>query len=52
MRKLIVRDIRLFLNSVNHSLELVRGAGLEVQSRQEETENEIILTIRLPKRAG
>ena len=52
MRKLIVRDVRLFLNSVNHSLELVRGAGLEVQSRQEETENEIVLTIRLPKRAG
>ena len=52
LRKLIVRDVRLFLNSVNHSLELVRGAGLEVQSRQEETENEIVLTIRLPKRAG
>lgn len=52
MRKLIVRDVRLFLNSVNHSLELVRGAGIEVESRQEETESEIVLTIRLPKRAG
>lgn len=52
MRKLIIRDVRLFLNSVNHSLELVRGAGLNVQTQQEETENEIVLTIRLPKRAG
>lgn len=52
MRKLIVRDVRLFLNSVNHSLELVRGAGIAAQSHQEETDNEIVLTIRLPKRAG
>lgn len=52
LRKLIVRDVRLFLNSVNHSLELVRGAGINAQTSQEETENEIVLTIRLPKRAG
>lgn len=52
IRKLIVRDVRLFLNSVNHSLELVRGAGINAQAQQEETENEIVLTIRLPKRAG
>lgn len=52
MRKLIVRDVRLFLNSVNHSLDLVRGAGINAQAQQEETDNEIVLTIRLPKRAG
>ncbi len=51
MRKLILRDVRIFLNSINHSLELVRGAGIKVDSRQEETENEIVVTIRLPKRA-
>ena len=48
-RKLILKDLRLFLNSVNHSLQLVRGAGFDAHSQQEETENEIILTIRLPK---
>lgn len=52
LRKLIVRDVRLFLNSVNHSLELVRGAGIDAQAKQEETDTEIVLTIRLPKRAG
>ena len=52
MRKLIVRDVRLFLNSVNHSLELVRGAGIDARARQEETEDEIVLTIHLPKRVG
>ena len=49
MRKLILRDVRIFLNSVNHSLDLIRGAGIEAQARQEETEHEIVLTIRLPK---
>lgn len=52
LRKFIVRDVRLFLNSVNHSLEIVRGAGINAVSSQEETEQEIVLTIRLPKRAG
>ena len=52
VRKLIVRDVRLFLNSVNHSLELIRGAGIDAKTSQEETEEEIVLTIRLPKRAG
>ena len=49
MRKFILRDVRLFLNSVNHSLDLVRGAGIDAQTEQEETESEIVLTIRLPK---
>ena len=52
LRKLIVRDVRLFLNSVNHSLDLVRGAGIDAVSEQQETDSEIVLTIRLPKRAG
>ena len=52
IRKLIVRDVRLFLNSVNHSLELVRSAGIQAETKQEETDREIVLTSRLPKRAG
>ena len=52
VRKLILRDVRLFLNSVNHSLDLVRGAGIDACATKEETDNEIVLTIRLPKRVG
>ena len=52
IRKLILRDVRLFLNSVNHSLDLVRGAGIDAKAEQAETEHEIVLTIRLPKRVG
>ncbi len=48
-RKFILRDLRLFLNTVNHSLELVRNAGFQAHAQQEETEEEIVLTIHLPK---
>ncbi len=48
-RKFILRDLRLFLNTVDHSLELIRDAGFQAHSHREETEAEIILTIHLPK---
>lgn len=48
-RKFILRDLRLFLNTVNHSLDLIRNAGFHAHAKQEETETEIILTIHLPK---
>ena len=52
IRKLIVRDVRLFLNSGNNSHDLIRGAGIRAEAPQEETDSEIVLAIRLPKRAG
>ena len=48
-RKFILRDLRLFLNTVNHSLELVKDAGFRAHAKQEETDEEIVLTIHLPK---
>ena len=48
-RKFILRDLRLFLNTVNHSLDMIRAAGFSAHAEQAETEEEIILTIRLPK---
>lgn len=48
-RKFILRDLRLFLNTVNHSLDLIRDAGFRAHAQQEETEDEIVLTIHLPK---
>ena len=52
MRKFLVRDVRLFLNSVNHHLETMKNAGIHAECGREETEDEIVLTIRLPKRYG
>ncbi len=48
-RKLLVRDLRLFLNSVDRHLETLKLAGFPAGATREETEAEIILTIRLPK---
>lgn len=48
-RKLLVRDLRLFLNSVDRHLETLKLAGFPAGTTREETESEIILTIRLPK---
>lgn len=51
-RILPVRDVRLFLNTVKHSLEVIQSAGINAACGREDTEDEIVLTIRLPKRAG
>ena len=48
-RKFILKDLRLFLNTVNHSLDLIRSAGYQAHAQQEETDTEIVLTIHLPK---
>lgn len=51
-RKLLVKDIRLFLNSINHNLEVMKSAGISADCGREETDDEIILTIRVPKRTA
>lgn len=48
-RKMLVKDIRLFLNSINHNLEVMKNAGIPAQYGREETDEEIVLTIRVPK---
>ena len=45
-----LRDVRVFFNSVNHQLELIRAAGINAGSSRQETDQEIVLTIRIPKR--
>ena len=50
--KLLLKDVRLFLNSVNHTLELIQQAGIAADKTQQETDAEIVLTIRIPKQAA
>ncbi len=47
--KFLLRDVRVFLNSVKKNLQLVQSAGINAQCEREETEKEIRLTITLPK---
>jgi len=48
----LFRDVRMFLNSLDRSLEMIRSAGIHCDCGREETEQEIVLTIRLPKQKG
>ena len=48
-RVFLLKDVRLFLNSLDRGLQLVREAGIGAESRREDTEDAILLTIRIPK---
>ncbi|MBQ0037358.1 MAG: ParB/RepB/Spo0J family partition protein [Clostridiales bacterium] len=47
----IIKDVRLFLNSVDRGVNLMRRAGVEADCGREDTEDTIFLTIRIPKRS-
>lgn len=51
-RTFILKDVRLFLNSMDRAIRLVRSAGVDAQAQRQDTEDAIVLTIRLPKRAA
>ena len=50
IRKLIVRDVRLFLNSVERGVRLMQSAGVGAEVGRCDTDEEILLTIHIPKR--
>ena len=45
----VVKDVRIFLNTIRHSLGLMQRAGVEADMQREDTEENILLTIRIPK---
>jgi len=46
----LVRDVRLFLNTLTRGLDLMRSAGVNAQYDREDTEDSILLTIHIPRR--
>lgn len=48
-RTYIIKDVRLFLNSMERGLQIIREAGIPAEGSREETEDSILLTIRIPK---
>lgn len=48
-RSLILKDVRVFLNSLNHSLAVMKQGGIEAGMKREETDEALILTISIPK---
>ena len=49
-RTFVMKDVRLFLNSVSRSFELMRQGGVEADMQRRETDDALILTISIPKR--
>ena len=45
----ILKDVRLFLNTVNRGLSMMKSAGVDAQCGREDTGDAILLTIRIPK---
>ncbi len=45
----IVKDVRMFLNSVSHGMDMMRGSGIDAECVREDADNCIKLTIRIPQ---
>ncbi len=48
----IIKDVRLFLNSVRRSMDTMRLAGVDAVCDKQESEDEIVMTIRIPKQSA
>jgi len=48
-RSFILKDVRVFLNTLSHSIDLMKQGGIDAGIRREETEDSLILTISIPK---
>ena len=48
----IVKDVRLFLNTISRGLELMRSAGVNAQCKRQDSEDEILLTIQIPRKSS
>ena len=45
----VIKDVRLFLNTVSRGLTLMKSAGVKADCQRKETDEAILLTITIPK---
>ena len=48
-RSFILKDVRVFLNTLSRSIELMKQGGIDAGVKRQETEDSLILTISIPK---
>ena len=48
-RTFVLKDVRVFLNSLTRNLELMKQGGIDAGMERRETEDALILTISIPK---
>ncbi|MGI6261053.1 MAG: ParB/RepB/Spo0J family partition protein [Acutalibacteraceae bacterium] len=49
---IVVKDVRIFFNTVAHALDLMRRSGINASEEQNETDDCIEYVIRIPKQAA
>lgn len=47
-RSPVLKDVRLFVNTINKAIEVMRLSGVDANSKKTQTENEITYTITIP----
>lgn len=48
----LFKDVRIFVNTLNHAVDTMRRAGIEADSAKSETEEYIEYVVRIPKSKG
>ena len=48
----IIKDVRLFLNSVDRGMETIRRAGVDARFDRQDSEESITITIQIPKQSA
>lgn len=48
-RTFVLKDVRVFLNTLSRSIDLMKQGGIDAGMQREETEDSLILTISIPK---
>ena len=47
----VIKDVRIFLNTIRRSIDVMQRAGVQADVQRQDSEEDILLTIRIPKRA-
>ena len=45
----MAKDIRLFINTIDHAVDAMKTAGIQAHTEKKETEEYIECTVRIPK---
>lgn len=51
-RLFIVKDLRIFLNSIDKALETMKLSGIRAKTQMQEENDEVVYTIRIPKESA
>lgn len=48
-KKIVVKDVRIFVNTISRAVDIMRMSGIDAVSNKEETEDYIEYTVKIPK---